>query len=233
MSETVLVTGGNKGIGKAITEYLARNGYNIIINGRNQKLLDNISEEISKKYRVRIIGIAADVRKKKDVSAMIENALSRLNKIDVLVNNAGVLLVKDLKNTTEKEFDDVIDTNLKGIFLCSKEILPHMIFRRRGKIINISSGAGKTGFSGLSAYCASKFAVNGLSESLAQEVKTFGIDVITICPGAVATDMQKKIMSKNQFENMKKNMIQPQEVAKVVLDSIKGKYKTGTTVDVY
>ncbi|NIP62605.1 MAG: SDR family NAD(P)-dependent oxidoreductase [Nitrosopumilaceae archaeon] len=233
MTETVIVTGGNKGIGKAIVEELARNGYNIVITGRNQKLLDSISKKITAEYNVQAIGIAADIKKKREVKKLMKKAIAQFNEIDVLVNNAGILLVKNLEKTTEKEFDVIIDTNLKGVFLCSKEILPHMISRRKGKVINISSGAGKSGFPKISAYCASKFAVNGLTESLSHEVKSFGIDVIAVCPGAVSTDMQKKFMRKDQFEATKNDMIQPLEVAKVVLDSIRGKFRTGTAVDVY
>ncbi len=233
MTGTAIVTGGSRGIGKAVAEELAKNGYNIVINGRNQKLLDKIARDISVKYSIKARGIAADVKKRAEVQKMIQESIKQFNKIDVLINNAGVLLVKDFEKVTEEEFDDVIDTNLKGVFLCSREILPHMISLKGGKIINISSGAGKSGFSKLSIYCASKFGVNGLTESLAQEVGQFGIDVIAICPGAVATGMQRKLMSDNEFKMRKDNMVQPSQVAKVVLDSIKGKFKTGSTVDVY
>lgn len=149
------------------------------------------------------------------------------------MNNAGVAVVKPLTETTDEEWNRVIDTNLKGMFFCCREVLPYMILQRSGSIINISSGAGKSGFADLSAYCESKFGVIGLTESLASEVLPYGINVVAICPGAVATQMQKEFISDEEYERRKTKMIQPDDVAKKVLDAVKGKFRNGSSIDVY
>jgi 3-oxoacyl-[acyl-carrier protein] reductase len=173
------------------------------------------------------------VRYHSEVSKLVETVIEKFKRIDVLVNNAGVAIEKPLVETSDTEWDLVLDTNLKGVFYCCKEVLPWMISRRSGSIINISSGAGKQGFSQLSAYCASKFGIIGLTESMAAELLSYGINVISICPGAVATQMQKKFMSDEEFERMKSTMIQPEKVAKKVLQAIHGKFRSGSAVDVF
>ncbi len=229
--KTVIITGSSKGIGRAIAEKMAGNSYNVVINCRKKEDAEKVAKEISEKFGVDTLGIEADVRNSSHVRTMIQRSVEKFKTIDALVNNAGVVLVKPLEETTEEEFDNVIETNLKGAFLCCKEILPYMISKGSGTIVNISSGAGKYGFAQLSSYCASKFGLNGLSESLSNETKQFGITTVSICPGAVATDMQKQFMSEEQFESKKKDMIQPGEVADVVVNAIEGKYKSGSLVD--
>lgn len=231
--KVAIVTGSTKGIGKAIAFELANEGYNVVINSRNQKDSDKIAKKLEKTFGIISVGFQADVRDQSQVRKMVNKTIKKFHKIDVLVNNAGVLIVKTLKKTSENDWDEIIDTNLKGVFLCSKEVLPYMISKNSGYIINISSGAGKSGYAELSSYCASKFGVIGLTESLAQEVSPFGISVVALCPGSVATDMQKQFMSKEEFEKRKNNMIQPSKVAKKTIEVIKGKYSSGSSVDVY
>ena len=130
------------------------------------------------------------------------------------MNNAGVAIIKPLNETSEKEWDQIIDINLKGTFLMTKEILPIMIKQHSGVIINISSGAGKHGFPGLSAYCASKFGMIGITESLAGEVSRYGIKVFAVCPGTVDTKMIYSIYPEiNPAE-----LIKPEKIAKKVLE---------------
>lgn len=159
------------------------------------------------------------------------SVINEFGRIDILVNNAGVAIIKSLVETTDHEYDTIIDTNLNGVFFCYKSVLPHMIKHKSRCIINISSGAGKTGFANLSVYCASKFGVIGITESLA-EVSDYGIKVFSVCPGAVATQMQKEFMSNEEFERRKNQMIQP-EVAQKVLQLVKCKFRTGTSVDIH
>lgn len=229
--KTAIITGSTKGIGKVIAEKAASNNYNIVINSRKNEDTQKVAKEISTKFGIQSIGIEADVRYADQVRRLVQESVKEFKKIDVLVNNAGVVLVKPLEETTEEEFNTIINTNLKGTFLCCKEVLPYMIAKGSGTIVNISSGAGKYGFSQLSAYCASKFGLNGLSESLANESRQFGISVVSLCPGAVATDMQKQFMTEKQFKEKKKHMIQPEEVAIAVMDAIEGKYDSGSAVD--
>ncbi len=232
MAKTAIITGSTKGIGKDIAYTLAKNGYNLVINSRNQQEAEKTAKNISENENVTAIGIAANVSDVSEVEQMIKKTLDEFGQIDVLVNNAGILVVKSVTETSEKEWDDLLDTNLKGVFVCTKAVLPHMISQNSGCIVNISSGAGKSGFSELSAYCSSKFGVMGFAESLAEEVSQNNIQVVTICPGAVATDMQKLFMSEDEFNLRKDSMIQPHEVSQKVLDAINGKFSTGSSVDV-
>jgi len=232
MAKTAIITGSTKGIGKDIAYTLANNEYNVIINSRNQKDADKIAQEISEKFNVATIGIEADVTKFSQVNDMVKKTLEKFGQVDVLVNNAGILVVKSLVDTTEKEWDDVLNINLKGTFLCTKAVLPQMISQNSGCIVNISSGAGKSGFAELSAYCSSKFGVVGFGESVAEEVLQNNIQVVTICPGAVATDMQLEFMGKQEYESRKDSMIQPSQVSEKVLDAINGKFQTGSSISV-
>lgn len=233
MSKVAIVTGSSRGIGKSIAYELAQSGFNVVINSKTQKDSSKVARELEKKFGIKSIGIAADVQNKLQVQKLVRNTIKEFNRIDVLVNNAGVLVIKPLEETTEKDWDNVIDTNLKGVYLCSKEVLPYMISKKSGYIINISSGAGKSGYGELAAYCASKFGVLGLTESLAEEVNQYNIIVVALCPGAVATDMQKQFMSEKEYERQKHDMILPITVAKKALDVINDKYGTGSAIDVY
>ena len=232
MTKTAIITGSTKGIGKDVAYALANNGYNVTINSRHQKDADLVARDISKNFDVNTLGIAADITKSNQVNSMIKKTLENFGQIDVLVNNAGILVVKSVTDMTEQEWDNVLDINLKGTFLCTKAVLPQMIQQKSGCIVNISSGAGKSGFAQLSAYCSSKFGMVGFGESVAEEVAQNNIRVVTICPGAVATDMQLEFMSKQEYETRKNSMIQPSHVSAKVLDAINGKFKTGTTVSV-
>jgi NAD(P)-dependent dehydrogenase (short-subunit alcohol dehydrogenase family) len=230
--KVAIVTGSSRGIGKSIACELAQNGFNVVIASKNQKDASKVAKELETKFGIKSIGIAADIQNKLQVQKLVRNTIKKFNQVDVLVNNAGVLIVKPLEETTEKDWDYVIDTNLKGAYLCSKEVLPYMIPNKSGCIINISSGAGKSGYGELTAYCASKFGVIGLTESLAEEVNQYKIIVVAICPGAVATDMQKQFMSEKEYERQKHDMISPVKVAKKTLDVINGKHGTGSAIDV-
>ena len=205
MSKVAIITGSSRGIGKSIAYKLAQNGFNVVINSRKQKDASLVAQDIEKRFEVKSIGIAANVQSESQVKNLIRNAIKKFNKIDVLINNSGILIVKSLDKTTLKEWNNVIVTNLKGVYLCSKEVLRYMKPTKSGFIINISSGAGKSGYGDLAVYGASKFGVIGLTESLAQEVNPYGITVVAICPGAVATDMQKQFMSEKEYEHQKHN----------------------------
>ena len=233
VSKVAIVTGSSKGIGKSIACELAKNGFDVVITSRDQKEASKVAGDLEKEFGIKSIGIAADIQNKLQVQKLVRNTIKEFNQVDVLVNNAGVLIVKPLEETTENDWDYVLDTNLKGTYLCSKEVLAYMMPKKSGCIINISSGAGKSGYGELAAYCASKFGVIGLTESLAEEVNQYGITVIAICPGAVATDMQKQFMSEKDYEIKKHDMISPVKVAEKTLDAINGKFNTGSAIDVY
>ena len=152
----------------------------------------------------RLLGITCDVSNSSEVANLIKLRIAKFKFINILVNNAGIVFVKKLLDTSEEEWDKTIDINLKGAFLCTKEVLPFMIKNRSGIVINVSSGAGKTGFPDISAYCASKFGIIGLTESLAWEVANYNVRVMAICPGEVDTKMQQDV-DPEYYRNNKHN----------------------------
>ena len=235
---TAIVTGSTRGIGKETALLLLKNGMNVIISSRNQENIDNIIQKVSVKFpskKENILGLKCDVSNYSDIKFLVGEAIKRFGKIDILVNNAGIVYFKSLIDTTEEELDRTIDINLKGVFLFTKEVLPHMIENKAGGIIvNVSSGAGKYGFPNLSSYCASKFGIIGLTESIAKEVDKFNIKVMTICPGRVDTKMMEDII-KEGFNKSNANLMEPEEVAKKIYDMIfnqKG-YRNGQSIEFY
>ncbi|MDF2738332.1 MAG: glucose/ribitol dehydrogenase family protein [Nitrososphaeraceae archaeon] len=234
---TALVTGSTRGIGKETTLLLLKKGLNVIISSRSQDSVDNVIEEILNKFpskKEHILGLKCDVSKHSEVKTLVDVSVKRFGRIDVLVNNAGIVYFKSIMDTTEEEWDKTIDTNLKGVFLFTKEVLPYMIENKSGVIINVSSGAGKYGFPNLSAYCASKFGVIGLTESVAKEVTDYNVKIMAICPGGVDTKMIKDIV-KVGYNASNRNLITPEEVANKIYDMIfnQNGYYNGQSVEFY
>ncbi len=207
-----IVTGAGRGIGRACAEMLAREGARLVLASRSAGELDEGVAAIES-LGGQAIGVPTDVRDKAQVQHLVDAALDRFGQVDVLVNNAGVARHRYVLDISEEDWDLTFAVNVKGVFLCCQAVLPYMIARRAGKIINIASMAGLRGSAWKSAYCASKFAVIGFTESLAAEVGRYGINVNTICPGPVATAMRARSYP---FENPEL-LPQPDEVAKVAL----------------
>jgi 3-oxoacyl-[acyl-carrier protein] reductase len=182
-----LVTGGNRGIGRAIATRLAALGAAVAICGRDRQTLATAADEL-RATGARIHPQRADVTRSSDVDALVQQTEVALGPISILVNNAGMGLFGPVQEKSEQEWDIVMNTNLKSIFLVSRRVIPAMIQRRRGDIINISSLAGKNTFAGGGIYCASKWAVQGLSGCMAEDLRAHGIRVSTVCPGSVATE---------------------------------------------
>ncbi len=193
--QVAIVTGGTVGIGRAACLALAKEGVKIVIVGRNQTRLGEIIAELSHQTKSKdYLGLALDVRRDSDTEEMAKRTLERFGCIDILITAAGILRAKGgnlrtLNQMKLDEWNEVIDTNLKGVFLSNRAVLPAMIRQRSGNIINISSTSGRKGLAFDSAYCASKFGVIGLSESLSEEMRQYGIRVQTILPGAIETGM--------------------------------------------
>lgn len=229
---TALVTGSGRGIGKETAVLLAAKGLNVIICSRTQTEIDNVLREIKSLEGGNAMGKRCDVSIASDVNNLVEEVLNKYGRIDILINNAGISYVKKLIDTTEIEWDQTLDINLKGPFLLCKASVPHMMKNNLGVIINVSSGAGKVGFEDISAYCASKFGLMGFTESLAWEVGNYNIRVMTICPGEVATKMQEDADSL-YYQSNKDNLIQPKTVAKKIVEMVfdDNKYRNGISVD--
>ena len=193
MKQTAIVTGSTRDIGKETALLLLQKEFNVIISSWSQQSIDNVIQEIHDKFpskKENILGIKCDVSQQSELKSLVDISIKTFGKIDILVNNAGIVYFKSRMDTTEEEWDNTIDTNLKGIFLFTKEVLPFMLENKSDSIIiNVSSGAGKSGFPNLSAYCASKFGVIGFTESIANEVADNNVKVMIICPGGVDTNI--------------------------------------------
>jgi len=185
--EVALVTGASRGIGRAIALRLAALGASIAICGRDVRALASAESEI-KKSGALLYAQIADVTRSADVTSLVAKTQNALGPISILVNNAGIGLFGPAHEKTEADWDRVLDSNLKSVFLVSREVVPSMIRRRKGDIINISSLAGRNAFAGGALYCASKWGLQGLSACMAEDLREFGIRVGVVCPGSVATD---------------------------------------------
>jgi NAD(P)-dependent dehydrogenase (short-subunit alcohol dehydrogenase family) len=186
--KVALVTGAGKGIGKAVSLVFAAEGANLIICSRTKSQIEETAEAVRAAGR-ECVAVVAAVEKAADVTRMVSDGLSRFGKIDVLVNNAGISNPKPFLETSLADWDEALTVNLKGIVLCTRAVLPHMLQRGVGRVINIASAAGLRGLPGSPAYTASKFAVVGLTQALADEVVDKGIRVNVICPGPVKTEL--------------------------------------------
>ena len=242
---TAIVTGGSRGIGKEVASLLSKMGASVVVCSRTQSEIDSVVKEIRMMMMTdgnnhhgesdddRLLGIRCDVSKSSEVDHLIKLTTAKFKFINILVNNSGIVFVKKLLDTSEEEWDKTIDTNLKGAFLCTKAVLPSMIQNRSGVIINVSSGAGKTGFPELSAYCASKFGMIGLTESLAWEVGNYSIRVMAICPGEVDTKMQEDF-DPGYYRTNKHKMLKPKTVAEKILEMIfeERRYHNGQSIEI-
>ena len=200
-----IVTGGSKGLGKVIAKQLVQEGASVVINGRDMNALEEAAQEI-KEFGEQVSAIQTDVSISKDVNAMVAQVIKKYERIDILINNAAVFAesvrIMDLE---EEEWDRIMFTNLKGVFLCSKAVIKQMIKQKYGKIINMTSFTGKTGrvvYSTFGSptkahYCASKAGIISLTKSLAYELAPYNINVNGVAAGSVApegTPEEKKEM---------------------------------------
>ena len=189
-----VVTGGARGIGRGIAYELAKEGARIAIADLPATSADR-DETIAEIKRLDAIGIDVDVRDWAQVQAMAQRAIDHFGQIDVLVNNAGVIKIGPVVAFAEEDWDLIMDVNLKGVFLCSKAVVGHMAQRRSGRIVNLSSIAGKRGRAFASAYATSKWGVIGFTQSLAYEMAPANVTVNAICPGEVATYMWTDVLA--------------------------------------
>ncbi len=238
MTKSALVTGASRGIGRSIALQLAEEGYNVAVNyaGSKEKA-EAVVEEIKAKG-VDSFAIQANVADADEVKAMIKEVVSQFGSLDVLVNNAGITRDNLLMRMKEQEWDDVIDTNLKGVFNCIQKATPQMLRQRSGAIINFSSVVGAVGNPGQANYVATKAGVIGLTKSAARELASRGITVNAVAPGFIVSDMTDALS-----DELKEQMLtqiplarfgQDTDIANTVafLASDKAKYITGQTIHV-
>ncbi len=238
MSKNVLVTGASRGIGRSIALQFAEEGYNVAVNyAGNKDKAEVVVEEIKGKG-VESFAIQANVANGDEVKAMIKEVVSTFGSIDVLVNNAGITRDNLLMRMKEQEWDDVIDTNLKGVFNCIQKVTPQMLRQKSGSIINLSSVVGSVGNPGQANYVATKAGVVGLTKSTARELASRNITVNAVAPGFIVSDMTDALS-----DDLKEQMLdqiplkrfgKDQDIADTVtfLASDKAKYITGQTIHV-
>lgn len=238
MTKSALVTGASRGIGRSIAIQLAEEGYKVAMNyAGNKEKADAVVEEIKAKG-VEAFAIQANVANGDEVKAMIKEVVSQFGSVDVLVNNAGITRDNLLMRMKEQEWDDVIDTNLKGVFNCIQKVTPQMLRQKSGSIINLSSVVGAVGNPGQANYVATKAGVIGLTKSAARELASRNITVNAVAPGFIVSDMTDALS-----EELKAQMLEQIPLAKfgedsdiantvAFLASEKAKYITGQTIHV-
>lgn len=236
--KVAIVTGGTRGIGRAIVLKLADQGANIVVNYRNSDKEAEELKAILEEKGVKVLTVKCDVSNFEDSKNLIDKCKEKFGKIDILVNNAGITKDTLIIRMKEDDFDNVIDVNLKGTFNCAKHASAIMLKQKFGKIINMTSVVGITGNAGQVNYASSKAGVIGLTKSLARELGSRGITVNAVAPGFINTDMTKGLSDKVKEEAAKniplKKLGNPDDVANLVgfLASDLSNYITGQVINV-
>jgi 3-oxoacyl-[acyl-carrier protein] reductase len=216
VDKVAIITGGSRGIGKAIVKSFLLEGARVFFTSRHQENINNTIKELYPISR-HIQGKVVDITSYNDVENFIKFVIQQSQKIDILVNNAGVGIFKKLGDTSVEDFELMINTNFRSVFNFCRCILPNMIERKTGTIVNIASLSGKNGFATGSLYCASKFAVHGFSESIMLEAREHNIRVITLFPGSVDTEF----FNNANIQPMNRDKIlKPEDVASIVTFSV-------------
>ncbi|WP_426429221.1 3-oxoacyl-[acyl-carrier-protein] reductase [Staphylococcus equorum] len=238
MTKSALVTGASRGIGRSIAIQLAEEGYNVAVNfSGNKEKADAVVEKI-KAIGVESFAIQANVANGDEVKAMIKAVVSEFGSVDVLVNNAGITRDNLLMRMKEQEWDDVIDTNLKGVFNCIQKVTPQMLRQKSGAIINLSSVVGAMGNPGQANYVATKAGVIGLTKSSARELASRNITVNAVAPGFIVSDMTDALSDELKAKMLEQIPLakfgKDQDISHTVafLASDKAKYITGQTIHV-
>ena len=236
VNKVVVVTGGSRGIGAQIVKTLANENYKVILNYNNSKeQAEKIQQELLEQGK-EIEIIKADVSKKEEAERLIQFAINKFNKIDVLINNAGISQEGLFTDVTEEEWKKIINTNLNSVFYCNQQALKYMIPEQQGCIISISSIWGETGASCEVAYSTTKAAINGMTKALAKEVGPSNIRVNAIAPGIIDTDMNRNLTNE-ELEQIKEqiplNKIgKALDIAKCVKWLIEDEYTTGQIISI-
>lgn len=237
-SRVAIVTGAARGIGRATAIRLAEKGVNVVVNYQSNEAAANETVQIASGKGVQAVAVAADVSKPEDARRLVETAIARFGKVDILVNNAGITRDQLLVRMSDDDWDAVLDTNLKGAFMCTRAALRSMIRQRWGRIVNISSIAGVMGNPGQANYSAAKGGLIALTRTTAREVASRRITVNAIAPGFIETDMTRKLGEGRQDELLKMIPLgycgKPEDIANVVafLASDEAHYITGQVLNV-
>ena len=217
-NQVVLITGASRGIGRCLAAEFVQRGATVVGCGRSRERLQETLDEIRAASPMSTV-IACDVGDRTQVRAMIDQTLADFGRIDILINNAGIGMRRPFVETSLDTIEEIIRTNYLGMVHCTYEVLPSMISRGSGHIVNISSGSGQIGTPNMAAYCASKFAMNGFSESLYHELRPLGIHVSVVSPGPVTTDFSRSFADVPPKSPLSL-AVPPQAVSRAVLGAI-------------
>ena len=194
-NKTAIITGGGTGIGLSCARLFCQEGAKVVIFGRRKNRLEDAVREIGEQ----VLAVPGDITRGEDIHRLVETTINTYGKIDILVNNAGIFTGSPLHEMKDHEWDRALDINMTSVFKLTREVLPHMIRRKSGSIVNISSILGLVAAPGTSAYNVSKGALNQFSRSVAVEYGSLGIRSNAICPGLIATEMTEELMSDKEL----------------------------------
>ena len=217
-NKKAIITGGGRGLGKATAIAFAKEGIDVAITGRNEAVLKSTVTELET-YGVKAFYEVFDVSNYDEVKVGIKNLISKLGSIDILVNNAGIAAFGSFNDMEVEQWSQIMQTNVMGMYYVTKEVLPYLISKNEGDIINVSSTAGLSGNANTSAYSASKFAVIGMSEALMKEVRKNNIRVCTLTPSTIASDMSIELGIANK--NSEDNVLQPEDFDELIVAGLK------------
>lgn len=212
-----IITGGGRGLGKATAIAFAKEGIDIAITGRNEAVLKATVSELEA-FGIKAIYSVFDVGNYDQVKISIKDIIDALGGVNILVNNAGIAAIGSFIDMSAEQWSQTIQTNLMGMYYVTKEVLPHLINKNEGDIINVSSTAGLNGNPNISAYCASKFGVIGMSESLMKEVRKYNIRVNTLTPSTIETEMTIEL---GMLSKGSDNVLQPEDFAELIVAGLK------------
>jgi NADP-dependent 3-hydroxy acid dehydrogenase YdfG len=217
--KTAIVTGASSGIGEATAITLAKEGAHVVLAARRTERLQEVAEKIAAVADVKVLQVKTDVTRREDVEQLVQRAEAECGAVDILVNNAGVMLLSFLKNDHIEEWEQMVDVNIKGVLYGVHAVLPGMLKRGEGHIVNVSSVAGHEVFPSASVYCATKYAVRALSMGIEKELAKSGVRVTNISPGAVATELTQHITDqevKDMFAQQELKFLEPEDIARAV-----------------
>ena len=234
IDKTVVVTGSRRGIGLGIALAFAKEGANIVLNATSE--IDQEVLELFTPYPGEVLSVVGDISKFEVAESLVEQTIEKFSKIDVLINNAGITRDGLVLKMKEKDFDDVIDVNLKGCFNLIRFVSPYMIRQKSGSIINMTSIVGVSGNAGQVNYAASKAGIIGLTKSVAKEIGSRGITVNAIAPGYIDTEMTQALPEKNRKEWEKQIPMRKfgtvEDIAEACLYLAEQKYMTGQVLQI-
>lgn len=226
MPSIAFITGASQGIGKATALLFAKNGYDLIITARTKDRLESVAEEIRSQNR-QVLAITADTGDRLSIEALIKLGLEKFSQIDVLVNNAGICMTAPMAKTTIEEWERIINVNLWGYIYSINALLPHFLARKQGTIVNVGSFGGKVPLPKMTAYCTTKYAITGLTETLRLELESQGIQVSGIYPSVTNTSFLERAVFKDSDPQQMKELLssplasQPEDVAQAIWNAVK------------